>query len=223
MAEVERWCEEVASAALLPEGALAAALTDLGHPEIEDPELVESLSRRFKVSLRAVALRPHPPSQRPDQSHRGERRPEKTGPRLAEVMGCTVRAEALGSGVVALTLSGPAAGAVSFLPRVRPRFPLLVPLGLLGYSVLHVNLAAAPLALAGEEAQSLALSVVLAAAARTSPVHLRVALPEKAGELEAARGLPHAGLRILRSASAAGSSSTRVPGTSRTTPAGTRT
>jgi len=118
------------------------------------------------------------------------------GPRLAEALSCTVRAEVLGAGVVALTLSGVAVGAVSFLPGVRPRFPLLVPMGTLGSSVLHVNLAAASLALTGEEAEALAVSVALAAAARTSPLYLRVALPERARELEVLRRLPHAGLRV---------------------------
>ncbi len=54
---VERWCEEVAAASLLPAQALETALDEMGLETVIEPSFVEVLSRRFKASLRAVALR----------------------------------------------------------------------------------------------------------------------------------------------------------------------
>ena len=51
---VERWCEEVASAALLPREALAAEVrARMSQPDFA---LVEDIAARFKASLRATAV-----------------------------------------------------------------------------------------------------------------------------------------------------------------------
>jgi DNA-binding SARP family transcriptional activator/nucleoid-associated protein YgaU len=118
---------------------------------------------------------------------------ERIGPKVADALGCTVEARDVGDDIDMLTLTDLDAGSVSFLPGVRPRFPLLLPLGAIGSSVLHVNLAAVTLTIAGPEAEDAALAVGVAAAAKASPRHLRLAVDATLGEsAQRLQGLPHA-------------------------------
>ena len=52
----ERWCDEVASAAVLPRNALREALEGLADTGQPDFEAVRELAERFNVSLRATAM-----------------------------------------------------------------------------------------------------------------------------------------------------------------------
>lgn len=59
-ADIERWCERVGAAALMPKEAVLIALRAFGfsaREEIDDIEIPRKLSVRFRVSLRAAALR----------------------------------------------------------------------------------------------------------------------------------------------------------------------
>ena len=53
---VERWCEEVASAAILPRDVLAERATQLSSDISGEFALVEALADHFKTSLRATAI-----------------------------------------------------------------------------------------------------------------------------------------------------------------------
>jgi Zn-dependent peptidase ImmA (M78 family)/transcriptional regulator with XRE-family HTH domain len=53
---VERWCEEVASACLMPPEALATYATESSLDGMESTDLVKRVAAKFKVSLRASAV-----------------------------------------------------------------------------------------------------------------------------------------------------------------------
>ena len=52
----ERWCDEVASAAVLPRDTLRDAVEELSGSAEPDFEVVQALAERFKASLRATAV-----------------------------------------------------------------------------------------------------------------------------------------------------------------------
>jgi DNA-binding SARP family transcriptional activator/nucleoid-associated protein YgaU len=118
---------------------------------------------------------------------------DRVGPGLADTLGCSVEVRDLDETTLAVGLTGFDVGSMSFLPGVRPRFPLLIPLGKIGSSVLHVNLAAVPITITGPEADLVAFSLCIAAAAKASPRHLQIAVDRAAAPpLRHLRDLPHA-------------------------------
>jgi DNA-binding SARP family transcriptional activator len=117
---------------------------------------------------------------------------DRVGPHLAEALGCTVRARDLPGDRMAVTLEDLSVGTVSFLPASRPLLPLLVPIGVVGSSVLSLNLAAVEVALAGPEAPQVAVSVAVAAAAKASPAHLRLVPAGDVPGVAVLARLPHA-------------------------------